>query len=159
MKDILSLANEFYSEAKSDESAVQVKLAAGRKNRKQLEKDLAYAKDVYQKRRNALLQHQKSHADLAAAIDRETKDVERTRAEINKVYDVLRNMDLHDIQEVRFLNDDVGYVRNRRIYKLDDSHSLVPWRKKMESQADEDAMSVDDVDSAADELLASLSEY
>lgn len=158
MKDILSLANEFYETTKSGETE-QVKLAAGRKNRKQLEKDLAYAKDVYQKRRSALMQHQRTHADLAAAIDRETKDVDRTRAEINKVYDVLRNMDLHDIQEVRLMNDDVGYVRNRRIFKLDPEQNLVPWRKKTDNEADDDAMSVDDVDSAADELLATLTEY
>lgn len=152
MKDILKLAQEYFDSSKS-----QVKLAAGRKNRKQLEKDLAHASDVYRKRRMALDAHQRSARDLAAAIDRETKDVEHHKAEINKVYDVLRNMDIHDIQEVRFVNDDVGYVKNRRIYKLDDKFTLVPWRKKTSPENEEEAMSVDDMDnSEADDLLASL---
>lgn len=160
MKDILSLANKFYEMAKeADGSSAepQVKLAANRKNRKQLEKDLAHAKDIFRKRCLQLNSNKGVAADLASAIDRDSKEVDRTRAEIKKIYEVLQNMDLHDIQEVRFLNEDVGYVRNRRIYKLDDTHSLVPWKKKQEG--DEDAMSVDDIDAAADELLASLSEY
>jgi len=133
---------------------------AARKNRKQLEKDLSYAKDFYTKKRNSLNSHKKTYDELTSLIEKENTDVEKTKEEINKIYDVLRNMDLYDISEVRFLNDDVGYVKNRRIYKLDKNKELVPWKKKDEEEdSSEEASGEEDEnlsDDDADDLFASL---
>lgn len=156
MKDLYILAQKFAALA-AGESIPVVKIAAGRKHRKQLEKDLAYAKDIYNKHRSSLDQHEKSHSDLASAIDKERKEVSRYRADIMRCYDVLKNMDLHNIQEVRFMNDDVGYVKGKRLFRLDENQALVPFkRKKMEDELDiEDDSEMED-ELTADDLLASL---
>lgn len=156
MKDLYTLAQKFATLAAA-ESLPVVKIAAGRKHRKQLEKDLAYAKDIYNKHRMSLDQHEKSHADLASVIDKERKEVSRYREDIMKCYDVLKNMDLHNIQEVRFMNDDVGYVKGKRLFRLDENQALVPFkRKKAPDELDiEDDESEED-ELTADELLASL---
>lgn len=165
MKDIYTLADEFAaltSESTSKNPPV-VKLAAGRKHRKQLEKDLAYAKDVYNRHRSSLDLHEKAHSDLASVIDKERKEVARHREEIMRCYDVLKNMDLHNIQEVRFMNDDVGYVKGKRLFRLDENQALVPFKRKkqvdelgLDIEEDDDSMAEDEF--TADDLLASLVE-
>lgn len=155
MKNLYSLADQFYNLAVKGEeaSSVQIKLA-GRKNRKQLEKDVSYAKDKFNKSKSSLENNKRIARELAALIDRDTKEVERTKSEIMKGYDVLRNMDLHDVHEVRFVNDDVGYVKKNRLFRLDDN-SLVPFRSKKEGEEEE----VNDAaDAEFDTLLATLTE-
>ena len=161
MKDIYTLAKEFAALADGSTTTV-IKLAAGRKHRKQLEKDLGYAKEVYNKYRTSLENHEKSHSDLSSVIDKERKEVARHREDIMRAYDVMRNMDIHDIQEVRFMNDDVGYVKGKRLFRLDENQALVPFkRKKVDDldleMADEDEELPED-DFTADDLLASLAE-
>jgi hypothetical protein len=156
MKDLYTLAQKFATLAAA-ESLPVVKIAAGRKHRKQLEKDLAYAKDIYNKHRMSLDQHEKSHADLASVIDKERKEVSRYREDIMKCYDVLKNMDLHNIQEVRFMNDDVGYVKGKRLFRLDENQALVPFkRKKAPDELDIEDDETEEDELTADELLASL---
>ncbi len=155
MKNILSQAEEFYQLAvEGDKSSFegQIKLA-GRKNRKQLEKDVSFAKDRYAKSKASLEARRRAAKDLAAQIDSDTKEVERTKNEILKGYEVLKNMDLHDVHEVRFVNDDVGYVKKNRLFRLDDNAALVPFRSKKE---EEDAASSEDEE--LDNLLATLAE-
>lgn len=156
MKDLYTLAQKFATLVAA-ESLPVVKIAAGRKHRKQLEKDLAYAKDIYNKHRMSLDQHEKSHADLASVIDKERKEVSRYREDIMKCYDVLKNMDLHNIQEVRFMNDDVGYVKGKRLFRLDENQALVPFkRKKAPDELDIEDDETEEDELTADELLASL---
>lgn len=161
MKDLYTLAQKFATLAAA-ESLPVVKIAAGRKHRKQLEKDLAYAKDIYNRHRSSLDLHEKSHADLASVIDKERKEVARHREEIMRCYDVLKNMDLHNIQEVRFMNDDVGYVKGKRLFRLDENQALVPFKRKKVmdelgiDEEDEENMAEDEF--TADDLLASLVE-
>lgn len=138
MSKLYLLANSFLKAVASSDLKTEaagrplsVKVTSGRKNRRQLEKDLAQAKDRYSKTRTSLEAHQRTARDLAAIIERESYEVEKTRADINRAYDVLRNMDLHDVNEIRFIGDDVGYIKNRRIYRLNDS-DMVPFKKKME---------------------------
>jgi hypothetical protein len=102
-------------------------------------------------------QHEKSHADLASVIDKERKEVSRYREDIMKCYDVLKNMDLHNIQEVRFMNDDVGYVKGKRLFRLDENQALVPFkRKKAPDELDIEDDETEEDELTADELLASL---
>lgn len=159
MKSIYLLADEFLKAVEASESAPkQMKVAAGRKNRKQLERDLAYAKDYYSKHRMSLDNHERANKDLSSIIDRERKEVDRARSDINRAYDVLKNMDLHDVQEVRFMNDDVGYVRKGRLFKLDDTNTLVPFRRKRpEDELDfgPEEPEVEE-DPGADDLLSAL---
>lgn len=157
MKDIYTLAKEFDLLVSTTPN---IKLAAGRKHRRQLEKDLSYAKDIYNKHRTSLNQHEKSHADLGSIIDRERKEVARHREDIMRCYDVLKNMDLHDIQEVRFMNDDVGYVKGKRLFRLDENQALVPFKRKKpdELDIDDELEEEEENDPTVDELLASLVE-
>lgn len=168
MKDIYTLAEEFAAltaEGSNRQDAPVVKLAAGRKHRKQLEKDLAFAKDVYNKHRSSLDLHEKAHADLASVIDKERKEVARHREEIMRCYDVMRNMDIHNIQEVRFMNDDVGYVKGKRLFRLDENQALVPFKRKKPAEDDLLGLDTEEVEEegtedefSADDLLASLVE-
>lgn len=157
MKDIYLLADKFLQAVETVEPT-QVKVAAGRKNRKQLERDLAYAKDYYARHRLSLDGHERAFKDLNSIMDRERKEVERAKADINRGYDVLKNMDLYDVQEVRFMNDDVGYVRKGRLFKLDETNNLIPFRRKRP----EDEMELGPEDSEieedpeADDLLSAL---
>lgn len=161
MKNIYILADNFLKavEKTGAEDLPQVKIAAGRKNRKQLERDLAYAKDIYSKRRSALEESERRSKDLQSIIDRDSKEVERTRADIMRCYDTLKNMDLHDIHEVRFMNDDIGYVKNKRLFRLDDN-ALVPFKRKKPEDELFNGLEEDKEDEldASDELLASLME-
>lgn len=136
-----------------------VKLAAGRKHRKQLEKDLSFAKDTYNRHRASLDLHEKAHSDLSSVIDKERKEVARHREEIMRCYDVMRNMDIHNIQEVRFMNDDVGYVKGKRLFRLDENQALVPFkrRKPVDELDMEEGENMED-EFSADDLLASLVE-
>jgi hypothetical protein len=164
MKDIYTLAEQFLNliERKGstvDPSTDLVKVAAGRKHRKQLEKDLAYAKDVYNKRRLSLESHEKTHSDLASVIDKERNDVARHRADIMRCYDVMRNMDVHNISEVRFMNDDVGYVKGKRLFRLDENQALVPFKRKkqldeLDMEMVDDEPELEDEENADDELTA-----
>lgn len=158
MKNIYLLADQFDKLVASP----QVKVAAGRKNRKQLERDLAYAKKYYSENRAALDQHKRTSEDLMSVIDRKTKEVDSARADIMRAYDALKNMDLHDVQEVRFIGDDVGYVKKKRLFRLDDKNQLVPFKKKkpeddFDLELDDDVEDADDND-GTDDLLASLVE-
>lgn len=158
MKDLYTLAEKFAAKISRNSNPV-VKIAGGRKHRKQLEKDLSYIKDCYNKQRSSLSMNEKAHADLSAAIDKERKDVARRREEIMKFYDVLRNMDLHDVHEVRFLNNDVGYVKGKRLFRLDENQALVPFKRKktIEDELEEETDMEDGEDElTADDLLASL---
>lgn len=160
MNDIYTLAKKFA--ALANNTIPTIKLATGRKHRKQLGRDLAYAKDTYNKHRVSLDLHEKTHADLASVIDKERKEVSKHRAEILRCYDVMKNMDVHNIQEVRFINDDVGYVKGKRLFRLDENQALVPFkRKKPIDDLDldiEDDESMADDEFTADDLLASLVE-
>lgn len=162
MKDLYTLAEKFAAKISQPSNSV-VKIAGGRKHRKQLEKDLSYIKDCYNRQRSSLSMNEKTHADLSAAIDKERKEVARRREEIMRFYDVLRNMDLNDVSEVRFHSSgDVGYVKNNRLFKLDESGSLVPYKRKkdIDNVADydqSDPLNDEDDDSFdADDLLNSL---
>lgn len=161
MKDIYTLAEHFAKSASIAEP-LQIKLAAGRKHRKQLEKDLAYVKNVYTRHRSSLDSHERAHSDLSSIIDKERKNVAKSREEIMRCYDVLKNMDLHDIQEVRFMNDDVGYVKGKRLFRLDENQALVPFKRKKQDELDLDmdlGLSDDEEledEFTADDLLASL---
>lgn len=161
MKDIYTLAKEFVALASNNQEVPVVKLAAGRKQRRQLEKDLAYAKDIYNRHRSSLDSHEKAHSDLACVIDKERKEVARHREDIMRCYDVLKNMDLHNIQEVRFMNDDVGYVKGKRLFRLDENQALVPFKRK--KPVDELGLDMEEDEAledefTADDLLASLVE-
>lgn len=162
MNDLYILAEKFAAKISQSSSPV-VKTAGGRKHRKQLEKDLAYIKDVYNKRRASLAANEKSHADLSSAIDKERKEVAKHREEIMRCYDVLQNMDLYDIQEVRFMNDDIGYVKGKRLFRLDENQALVPFKRRktiedeLETDVEENASNEED-DLTADDFLASLVE-
>lgn len=142
------LADKFWKSIEKDGQTepVQFEKIAGRKNRKQLERDLNYAKNFYAKYKGSLAGHRKASDDLAAIIDKESTELEKAKKDINRCYDVLRNMDLHDIHEIRMIEDDVGYVRGGRLHRLEDNN-LVPFRRKQV---------VDDLEDGADELLASL---
>lgn len=159
MKDIYTLAEEF-SKLAGVSQTPRVKLAAGRKHRKQLEKDLAYVKNIYTQHRASLDSHEKAHSDLSSVIDKERKNVAKSREEIMRCYDVLRNMDLHGIQEVRFMNDDVGYVKGKRLFRLDENQAMVPFKRKkpddlgLDDDGEEDDEPEDEF--TADDLLASL---
>ncbi len=155
MKNIYLYADEYFKLVKGNESEIpQIKVAAGRKNRKQLERDLAYAKDCYTKHKASLEAHQAASEDLSSVIDRESKEVERSRKDILSAYDVLRTMDLHDVHEVRFMNDDVGYVKNKRLFRLEDDN-LVPFKRKKTEEEMESDLEADD---GIDELLATLTD-
>lgn len=159
MKDIYTLAEEFVTLTKNNSNLV-TKLAAGRRPRKQLEKDLAYAKDIYNKHRTSLTQHEKAHADLGSIIDRERKEVSRHREDIMKCYDVLRTMDLHDVAEVRFhASGDVGYVKNNRLFRLNEAGELVPFKRKrdfFDEDLEEGLEETPEEEALADDLLNSL---
>lgn len=164
MKDIYTLAEEFAaltSEAAENSGTPVVKLAAGRKHRKQLEKDLAYTKDLYHKHRTSLESHEKAHADLSSVIDKERKQVEQYRKDIMRCYDVIRTMDLNDVAEVRFhSNGDVGYVKNNRLFRLDDDGKLTPYKRKAtnlnDELEDEPESDLENESYDADDLLNSL---
>lgn len=146
--DIYKLAQKFAKETSPEPDPI-LKIAAGRKHRKQLEKDLAYAKEIYKKHLQNLTGHERSYADLGAVIDKEKKQVDKYKAEMLKCYDVLKAMDLNDVAEVRFhSNGDVGYVKNNRLYKLQDGE-LVPYKRKR--QIDEE---FEEADTPEDELNA-----
>lgn len=172
MSNIYRLVNDFVSmvEKTSEEPLQNIKLA-GRENRKMIEKKLQNAKQVYDQRRLSLQGKRKTYEDMASIIDRETTDMNQARDYMRKAYDVLKNMDLVDSNEVRIFpnNDEVGYVKNRRIFrlKIDDEGNveLEPFKKKNLSKDDPDMDMVDEDyadDSAeedllnADELLSSL---
>lgn len=165
MKDIYALAKEFADlTAQESTSPPMVKVAAGRKHRKQLEKDLHSAKGVYDRHRANLDLHEKAYADLASVIDKERKAVGRYREDIMRCYDVMKNMDLHNIQEVRFMNDDVGYVKGKRLFRLDENQALVPFKRRKPTdelgldmeEVEDEGMNEDEF--SADDLMASLIE-
>lgn len=161
MTDLHLLIDEFFEKAAESSSEDLEKRASKRMTAKQLRMQLEKDKQAYQKSKAALEAHERAHSDMAAVIDRERKEVERTRSSIMRGYDVLRNMDIHDIQEVRFFNDDVGYVKKNRIFAPDDNGALVPFHKKKRKEEEPDSLFVDDLDDldmSADELLASLND-
>jgi hypothetical protein len=162
--DLELLLNEFAEKVAQEESSesLEPKLASKRMTAKQLRMQLEKDKAAYMKARMALESHEAAHADMASVIDREKEDVKRNRANIMKGYEVLRNMDLHDIQEVRYINDDVGYVRKNRIFVPDENDVLVPFHRKKRKEEEPDSVFVDDIDdydsldADADSLLESL---
>lgn len=166
MSDLYSFAEQFLKLVESegsdeDSDSLNVKLA-GRQNRKQLQKNLELAKKKYLKFKSSVESNHKISDDLASVIDHDSKEMESARKDVMRAYDVLKNMDLVDSNEVKFMaNDDVGYVKNKRIYKLevDDTGnvSLAPFKRK--KKVEEEVYEDDDDDTAdadADELYATL---
>lgn len=134
---------------------------AGRKNRKQLTKDLQKAKDKYIKLKTSLEEKHLAAKDIASVIDRDSKQMEAAKSDVLKAYDILKNMDLVDSNEVRFTGKDVGYIKNKRVYRLevDDTGnvSLQPFKKKKVDDL-EDAEEEEDDTAEADDLYSNLME-
>lgn len=142
-KSLITLANNLSETIKT----------AGRKNRKQLEKDVAFAKDTHNKRKSSLSQHKADLERLQSLIEQEEQELSSSRKDIMRAYDVMRNMDLHDIAEVRYINDDVSYIKNNRLFRLD-KDDLVPFKSKKKDEAevdDEGAVLEEEMDD--DEIL------
>lgn len=172
--DIYLLANRFSKLVAGEENVSNVSNAsnvkiAGRENRRAIEKKLRDAKQVYDTRRLSLQGKRKQYEDMASVIDKETNDMNSARDYMRKAYDILKNMDLVDSNEVRMYSDDVGYIKKNRIYrlKLDDHGNveLEPFRRKQLPVEDAE-LGADDLDAVdencaqdlldADELLSSL---
>ena len=153
MKNIYLLADKFMRavEKTGAEESSLTKEAAGRQTRKNIEKNLAQAKATYAKHRALLEGHKRMAEELAGVIGREQKIVDDAKENIQRLYDAMKNMDLHDVNEVRFINNDVGYVRGGRLYRLDNN--------ELKTTADELNLEMEDDDTmATDDLLASLVE-
>lgn len=131
----------------------------GRKTRKQLSKDLSSSKDVYSKVRSSLAAKQKAYDDLGTQIESENKILERAKKDVSSCYDVLKNMDLVDCNEVKFMPDDeVCYVQKQRLYRLvkdkDSGHLVLePYKKKYLNEEEdlESKESEEDTEEASEE--------
>lgn len=78
---------------------------AGRENRKSIEKKLRDSKLVYDARRLSLQGKRKAYEDMAQVIDKENKEMVQARDYMQKAYEIMKNMDLVDSQEVRLYNN------------------------------------------------------
>jgi hypothetical protein len=141
--------------AEHDSAMVELMKIAARKDKKQLQKDLNQAKDRFNKSRTSLVDKERMFRQLGEEIKAAREDMGSARKEVLKTYDVLKNMDLLDLNEVRMVGDDVGYVKNQRIYRLEDRDGeleLTPWRKKMEDQQHEEEFNPEDLFDALESL-------
>ncbi len=121
---------------------------AARKSRKQLQKDLNDAKNHFTNARMDLAQKKKVFRELGESIRSQEEAMGNAKKNVLKTYDILKNMDLMDLNEVRMVGDDVGYVKNQRIYRLEDrdgDFELVPWKKKIEDSEKEEEFNPDDL--------------
>lgn len=128
---------------------------AARKDKKQLQKDLNAAKDRFNRTRSTLTDKERLFRQLGEEIKADREGMHGARKEVLKTYDVLKNMDLLDLNEVRMVGDDVGYVKNQRIYRLEDKDGeleLTPWKKKMEEEGCEEPFNPDDLFDALESL-------
>lgn len=126
----------------------QLSKVAARKSRKQLQKDLNDSKDRYNRTRMSLAEKKRLFKELGEQIRAGEAEASSAKKDVLKTYDILKNMDLLDLQEVRMVGDDVGYVKNHRIYRLEDKDGdfdLVPWKKKMDAEPTEEEFDPEDL--------------
>lgn len=145
MSDIFTLADQFYklvtADVKSNTGSVVFKLAA-RETRNSIVKKLMKAKKDYNDARVSLDAKKKLHGEMGKVIDSHTKEMEEARKYMQKAYEVLQNMDLADANEVRYVGDDVGYVKNKKVFRLEADENgamvLVPFKRKRKSKDEND---------------------
>lgn|SRR5574343_370856 len=158
MNNITKLADQFLQMVER-ESPLPTKVAAGgRLSKKTISKQLEKDRNNYNTLRLSVEQKEKSLKDLNEALDRDRKDLQSCRTNVLKAYEVLKNMDLVDSNEVKMMGEDVGYIKNKKMYRLetdkDGNVVLAPFKKKKdepEEELEEESFSTDD-------LLASLTE-
>lgn len=124
MKNILSIAEQFEQMTKT----------AGSMSRKDILKELEKAKKEYGKHKE---RHDSSHAQ-AANLQRDVADAKdkmlSTRKTVLRNHDLLRNMDLAGVDEVKFHGDDVAYIKDRKPFSAkfdaEGNVSLSPYKKQ-----------------------------
>lgn len=154
MRNLLDLAEHFETLTKN---------AGGSLSRKDIAKQLEKSKKEYQL-------HKARHDDSKAKMDALQADVSdandkstSARKDVLKYHDILKNMDLSGADEVKHFDDDVAYIRDKKMYlvtvdadgncKLTDYEKPAKKSKKEEKaekkEKDEDK---DDVNDAYDYL-------
>lgn len=142
--------------------------SAKRENRKSIEKKLRDAKNVYDVKRISLQDKRKHYEDLACVIDGETKEMKQAKDYIRDAYEILHNMDLLGLNEVKVMdNDEPGYIQRSRIFRIkkdeDGNLELVPYKNKnkqeeVKLEEGENPSEENHEDLDVDELLKSLQE-
>lgn len=155
MSKVLDLADQFLkiveAKNKSDKSDL-----SGRMNRKMLLKKLEEAKVAHSKGKAALNENVQARNKLDEVIQHQTKAVEKARKDVMSCYDVLKNMDLVDSNEVRFMPDEVCYVMNSRLFVLRKNketgeQELIPYRKAKSSDAEDKDSEKEEAEEDAEE--------
>jgi hypothetical protein len=160
MSNVYDLAEKFLKAA-GDESEGQIKLA-GRLNKKMISKKLEKDRADYNALRMAVDSREGTVRELNRELEKLRKKMNLSRTEMMRAYDVLKNMDLTNTNEVRMNGEDVGYVKDKRVYRLETSPegelNLVPFRRKKvdeeEMESEEDSDELDDSEEKEDEMSA-----
>lgn len=157
MDDLLKMADEFASlikEAKGKRGRKPKKM----RNRKDVEKDLAFAKKRYSKSK-ADVSFVKDQIDkLQSQLENSTSDMNDARDAMVDSHKIMKGMDLSGASMVQGDGADVSYVIDKKRFDIsysdDGSFSLTPAGKKKEdkNQANDANLADDslDLDSAED---------
>lgn len=131
MKHLLTMAAEYLELSKT----------AARENRKTILKRLERSKKIYDQNRLELARKQKVYDGLGSELDQHKKDLNHARDDVHEAYDILRNMDLVDVNEVKLVDGkEVAYVKDKRLFKIiheNGEAKLEPYRRKEKSESEE----------------------
>ena len=137
MKKLYLFAEQFEQSVKKEASIFKF---AERASRKDIENNLTKSKRDYNQLKMSVDGKKSAAEKLKEEIIRDSEKLTNARKYLDKAYEVLKNMDLSDCNEVRFIGDDVGYVKNKRIYAIkvkDNEIHLVPFKKRNDPDEDD----------------------
>lgn len=148
MDNLLKFAEQFVSLAKESKGKRGRKPKKVR-NRKDIEKDLAFAKKRYSKSKTDVDSIKDQIVTLNSQLEQASSDMNSARDTMVNSHKVMKGMDLSGASMVQGDNDDVSYVIDKKRYDIsfaaDGSFELVPaTSKKNKSDDKPDDKEIDD---------------